>query len=94
MKRKEPAKPSTPAAKATVTGILGVGLDHSEGEKRITKTPEMVLVGGSKTTHERMQETAIKFSEGLQKAGKSLKETTLPQVIDLLRDAHRRTGQS
>ncbi|CAN5387406.1 hypothetical protein BH11PLA2_BH11PLA2_08360 [soil metagenome] len=89
MKRKV-TKPAN--AKAAVTGILGVGLDHTDGEKRITRTPEMLLVGGSGPTHERMQETAIKFSEGLQKTGRTLPETEMAAVVDLLRDAHRRTG--
>lgn len=79
---------STPA----VDGIVGVGLDNTDGQKRITRTDEMVLLGGSAETHERMQETAIRFSEQLEKRGKSLREASLPEVIDLLRAAHERTG--
>ena len=45
--------------KTRVGGILGIGLDNEDGQKRITRTEEMVLVGGSHETHERMQETAI-----------------------------------
>lgn len=78
---------NTPA----VDGIVGVGLDNTDGEKRITRTDEMVLVGGSAETHDRMQETAIRFSEQLEKRGKSLREASLPEVIDLLREAHERT---
>lgn len=79
-KRKAPA----------VAGILGVGLD-SDGHKRITRTEEMVLVGGSQSTHEQMQETAIRFSEGLEKRGKKLVEASVEEVIDLLREAHDKT---
>jgi hypothetical protein len=83
-----------PKKKARVTGILGVGLDAADGQKRVTRTEEMVLVGGSHETHERMQETAIKFSEGLARRGKSLPEASVREVVDLLRAAHERTGRS
>jgi hypothetical protein len=75
----------------TVTGVLGVGLDGTDGQKRVTQTEEMVLVGGSKETHERMQETAIRFSEGLEKRGKTIREASVREVLDLLREAHGRT---
>src|SRR5687768_12695056 len=75
-----------------VEGILGVGLDATDGHKRVTRTEEMVLVGGSAETHERMQETAIRFSENLEKRGKTLHEASAREVFDLLRDAIERTG--
>lgn len=81
------------ATDARVTGILGVGLDNADGRKRVTRTPEMTLVGGSKETHERMQETAIKFSEGLEKRGKTMGEASAREVVELLREAHARTGR-
>lgn len=76
-----------------VAGILGVGLDASDGQKRVTRTDEMTLVGGSKETHERMQETAIRFGEGLEKRGKTLPEASVREVVELLREAHDRTGR-
>lgn len=80
------------AKKAAVSGIVGVGLDGSDGQKRITRTEEMVLVGGSAETHERMQETAIRFSEGLEKRGKTLREASVAEVVDLLRAAREKVG--
>ncbi len=77
--------------KGTVAGILGVALDATDDHKRITRTEEMILVGGSEETHDRMQETAIRFSEGLEKRGKTLKEVSVKEVADLLRDAHEKT---
>ncbi len=85
--------PRKPRRKTRVGGILGVGLDATEGQKRITRTEEMVLVGGSRDTHERMQETAIRFSEALEKTGKRLPEVSVRKAIDLLREAHDRTGR-
>jgi hypothetical protein len=35
-----------------------------------------------------MQETAIRFAEGLEKRGKPLDQTPIPVVLDLLRAAH------
>lgn len=78
------------SSKPQVKGIVGVGLD-SDGHKRVTKTEEMVLVGGSKDTHEQMQETAIRFSESLEKRGKKLPEASVQEVVDLLREAHERS---
>ena len=79
--------------KTRVGGILGIGLDNEDGQKRITRTEEMVLVGGSRETHERMQETAIRFSEALEKTGKTLPEVSVRKAVDLLREAHEKTGR-
>jgi len=79
--------------KGQVSGVLGVGLDATDGHKRVTRTEEMVLVGGSQETHERMQETAIKFSEGLEKVGKKLPDLSPREAADLLRQAIDNTGR-
>jgi hypothetical protein len=70
-----------------VLGFLGVGLDNKDGHQRLTKSDHFLLVGGSEETHEKMQETAIKFSEGLENKGKTLRETTLEEIIELFHDA-------
>ena len=51
-----------------VIGFLGVGLD-GDGHRRVTECDHFLLVGGSAETHERMQETAIKFGEALERRG-------------------------
>ena len=91
MPRKKLKTPKSP--EATVTAVVGVGLDAEDGHQRITRTEEMVLVGGSAETHEKMQETAIRFGENLEKRGKSLREASVSEVIDLLRDAIERVGR-
>lgn len=88
-----PRRKSKKKAEPKVGGILGVGLDAEDGHRRITETDEMVLVGGSESTHERMQETAIRFGEELEKRGKALPETTVREALDLLREAVERTGR-
>jgi hypothetical protein len=82
-----PKKSSRKKKEPKVEGIVGVGLDGEDGHRRITRTEEMVLVGGSQETHERLQETAIRFGEELEKRGKTLPETTVREAIDLLREA-------
>jgi hypothetical protein len=86
-----PKKSSGPKKEPKVAGVLGVGLDGEDGHRRVTRTEEMVLVGGSAETHERMQETAIRFAEGLEKRGKRLPETTMREAADLLREAIEKT---
>jgi hypothetical protein len=76
-KRKEPE----------VVGFLGVGLDNKDGHQRLTQSEYFVLVGGSAETHEKMQATAIKFTEALETKGKTLRETTAEEIIDLFHDA-------
>jgi len=70
-----------------VVGFLGVGLD-GDGEHRVTRTEHFFLVGGSENTHERMQDTAIKFNEALGRRGQPLQQLPVKEVIDLLRQAH------
>lgn len=78
-------------AEPKVEAVLGVGLDGTDGHARVTRTEEMVVVGGSAETHERMQETAIKFGENLEKRGKTIQEASVREVIDLLREAIEKT---
>lgn len=70
-----------------VLGLLGVGFDGDDGHRRITKGEEFLLVGGSQETHEKMQDTIIKFEEALEKRGKTLAEAEVQEVIDLLHEA-------
>jgi hypothetical protein len=75
-----------------VLGFLGVGLDNADGHQRITRSDSFLLVGGSAETHDRMQETAIRFEEALERRGKSLAETEVAEVIDLLHEARAATS--
>jgi hypothetical protein len=70
-----------------VLGFLGVGLDNQDGHHRLTRTDNFFLVGGSQETHEQMQDASIHFNEALKKRGKSLPETSVQEVVDLLHKA-------
>ncbi len=63
--------------------LLGVGLDGEEGEKRITTGKNFVLAGGSQTTHEQMQEKAIKFNEELDKRKKQIEDINRDEFFDI-----------
>ena len=65
--------------------LLGLGLDATDGHKRITRGEGFLLAGGSQETHERMTETVLKTVESLQARGRRLPEADPREVADLLR---------
>ena len=73
--------------KKEVLGFLGVGLDNQDEHKRVTRSEHFLIVGGSAETHERMQDTAIRFDDKLKQKGKTLRDTEPEEVLDILRDA-------
>ena len=70
-------------AEPQVAGFLGVGLDNQDGHRRVTETEDFLLVGGSAETHERMQDTAIRFGEKLRNRGKRLEDTTPEETLEI-----------
>ena len=68
-------------------GFVGLGLDSKDGHRRLTRSEHFLLIGGSQETHERMQDTVIRFDETLKSRGKSLKETPVEEVIEILHEA-------
>ena len=64
-------------------GLLGLGLDNSDGHTRVTKGENFYLCGGSEETHGRMQEQCIKFNEKLDSAGKSLDDLERNEFLDI-----------
>jgi hypothetical protein len=78
-----PAEPPKPRRKA---GLLGLGLDDPQGHTRVTRGENFHLVGGSKQTHEQMQEQCIKFNEKLKSRGKPLESLERQEFLDLARE--------
>jgi hypothetical protein len=74
-------------SESQVVGFIVVGLDNKDGHRRITRSEEFLLIGGSSDTHERMQDTAIRFGEALRNKGKTLGETSPEEAVDLLRES-------
>ncbi len=64
-------------------GLLGVGLDNTDEETRVTRGKNFHLVGGSHETHQSMQEKCIKFNEKLDDRGKELEDLERREFLDL-----------
>lgn len=64
--------------------LIGVGLDGKEEEEfRVTRSEDFHIVGGSKDTHEQMQEKCIKFTEKVQSRGKELADLESKEFLDI-----------
>lgn len=63
--------------------LLGLGLDNHDGHHRLTRGENFHLVGGSRQTHERMQENAIKLNEELDRRGKRLEDVDGREFLDI-----------
>jgi len=72
--------------KVEVVGLLGVGLDNDDGHQRLTRGENFVLIGGSESTHGRMQDTAVKVNERLKERGKQLQDASTEELIDILHE--------
>lgn len=81
-RRRSPPKP--PAKSGGDAHLLGVGLDHDDGHKRITRAEQFTLVGGSEETHGRMTETAVKTFEELKHRGKHLKTVEPRELAEII----------
>lgn len=66
--------------------LLGLALDAQDGQKRLTRGKNFVLLGGSADTHAQMQETVIKVNEKLGQRGKSLEEVSVRELRDIFAD--------
>ena len=63
--------------------LIGLGLDGSDGHVRITKGDNFQILGGSRETHEEMQEKCIKFNEKLDIRGKQLEDLEKSEFLEL-----------
>jgi hypothetical protein len=64
--------------------LFGLGLDSTDGHKRITQAEKFSILGGSENTHNKMTETLCKTFEDLTIKGKSLEETSQDELSDLI----------
>ena len=68
--------------------LLGLAPVPDDGQKRITRGPNFLLAGGSAETHGRMQETAVKINEHLDRAGKQLADVSIRELRDIVAEIH------
>lgn len=71
----------------TQSAVLGVGLDATDGHKRLTRGKDFVLAGGSEETHAKMQETMIRVTEKLADRGKRIRDSGPDELRDLIGEA-------
>ena len=69
--------------KAKYALLLGIGLDNDDEHVRITTGKNFKLFGGSKQTHEIMQEKVVKFNEALDKRKKELWEVNKEELFEI-----------
>lgn len=67
--------------------LIGLGLDNTDGHKRVTQSERFSIVGGSEETHQCLTETAIKTFETLDKKGKTLETVEKEELNDIIQNA-------
>ncbi len=77
-------QPSTPEKSNKAGGLIGVGLDNTDGHKRLTTGEKFVIVGGSDETHGRMTETVVKTFEHLKQRGKDISEVGKTELTEII----------
>jgi hypothetical protein len=66
--------------------LLGVAFDNDDGETRLTRGKNFILVGGCQETHAVMQETAIKINEQLDKRSQRLEDVPPQELRQICHD--------
>lgn len=64
--------------------LFGLGLDCTDGHKRITQADKFSIFGGSENTHDKMTETLFKTFEDLSLKGKSIENASIDEISDLI----------
>jgi hypothetical protein len=67
--------------------LLGLGLDNSDGHKRLTSAEQFTIVGGSEETHGRMTETVTKTFESLKRRGKTLERVEPKELAEIIAES-------
>jgi hypothetical protein len=73
--------------------LLGLGLDKDDDQTRVTKGKNFLLWGGSKDTHAKMQETAVKINEHLDRRGKNLEDVSTAELRDICNEVKDSVGE-
>jgi len=63
--------------------LLGLGLDNDDEQIRITRAKNFELYGGSRETHENMQDKCMRFDELLGAKGKQLGDLERGEFLDM-----------
>ena len=77
----------TPRRRAAKTHLLGLGLDHTDGHKRLTSAEQFTIIGGSEETHGRMTETVVKTFEVLKQRRKPLDAVEPAELAEIIHES-------
>lgn len=83
MASKNRLTPSQPPAGPV---LLGLAFDADDGHKRLTRSKDFVLAGGSEETHGLMREVVVRVTEKLDSRGKSLRTVSAEELRDTFGD--------
>jgi hypothetical protein len=86
-KRRLPSESSRSKDLEAEGGLLGLGMDGSDGHKRVTSGDDFLLVGGSADTHEQMQDLVIRMNETLKTSGKRYSDLDRDEFAHLVKDS-------
>jgi len=78
-----------PQRRTPQSGLLGLAFDAKDEQKRITRGPNFLLLGGSPETHGQMQETATKINEHLDRQGKQLRDVSAQEFCEIVDQVRR-----
>jgi hypothetical protein len=67
--------------------LVGIGLDEAGNHRRLTRGEHFHLVGGSRETHEQMQEDTLCLVERLKKKGKTIVTASDHEFFETAREA-------
>ena len=81
-----------PAKKSAA--LLGLAFDADDGQTRLTRGKNFLLVGGSQESHAVLQEMAIKINENLDKRGKRLEDVPVGELCNLCKEVTDSIGRS
>jgi hypothetical protein len=63
-----------------------MAFDNDDGQTRLTRGKNFLLMGGCQETHSVMQETAIKINEHLDKRSRRLEDVPVSELRSICRD--------
>jgi hypothetical protein len=76
-------RPAQKAVRRVVTGIIGIGLDTTDGHSRVTHGDAFFLIGGSEDTHRILQRKVQRFCDELARRQISLEDATDAQIEEI-----------
>jgi hypothetical protein len=67
-----------------IVHLIGIGLDNKDGHTRLTSAEQFTVAGGSEETHERITETLMKTCENLERKGRTLEDSDVREIAELI----------